>query len=118
MLKNSQSSFPSVASLLPQLRSFALGGAFAVVSTVWLMPVPLEGHGTADEEVIEHFDEHLEDFAEEIDGMVARVDAIVQVHAKGGSVEQAREMLATMRARLLRAKQLLDEAAAERPSVF
>ncbi len=53
----------------------------------------LYGHGEATEELIEHFDDHLEDFTKEVDVMAGQIDAIVAGYNKSEPVETAQEKL-------------------------
>lgn len=77
----------------PSFRSFVLGGALALGLAFLPGPAPLHADGEADEELVAHFDEHLEDFAKEVEGLADRVDAIVTVNATGGSIDEPLEAL-------------------------
>jgi len=78
---------------LPSIRSFALCGALALGAGLLTAPAPLHGHGETGEELVAHFDEHLEDFAREVEGLATRVDAIVADHATGKEVDDALKAL-------------------------
>lgn len=83
----------SVSLLMPSARSFSLCGALALGACFLSGTAPLFGSGEADEELVAHFDEHLNDFAKEVEGLAAHVDAIVEAHAAGREIDDSMKAL-------------------------
>jgi len=77
----------------PRLVSTAPLGALVLAAAFLPGPRPLFGHGEADEALAAHFDEHLDEFEEEVRGLAVRIDALVATYAEGGEVADALEEL-------------------------
>lgn len=62
------------------------GGFLCFLIVALLAPASLPAHGAGDEELLEHFGEHLDDFEAEIEHLVAHVDEIVTAYGEGRAV--------------------------------
>ncbi|MEZ5413657.1 MAG: plastocyanin/azurin family copper-binding protein [Opitutaceae bacterium] len=78
--------FACLALRSPQCRSLALGATLALGAFVLIGSPPLQAQGETGKGLIEHFDEHLEDFETEVQVLSAHVDAIAIAFSKGEDV--------------------------------
>lgn len=72
---------------VPRQFTLLLGGALALGLGALPGLTPLHGDGEVDEERVERFDEHLDDFEREVRRLAAKTDAIVAAYEKGEAVE-------------------------------
>lgn len=76
--------YPLCSSSSMRLHVQTLGKVLVLVAV--LAPGSLLAHGSGDPEMLEHFDEHLDDFSAEIERLSARVDGVVEAYQDGGDV--------------------------------
>jgi len=73
----------------PRIRGLALAAGLVVAVGGLSLVSPLYGHGEIDDELVAHFDEHLDDFDAEVRQLTEKADGIVETYAKGESVDAA-----------------------------
>jgi len=79
--------FSVIAPCLPRLRGVAFAFGLAAAVAGLSLGSPLYGHGEIDDELVAHFDEHLEDFDAEVRKLAEMADGIVETYGNGESID-------------------------------